>query len=438
VVVFAAVAVAGVLLASPVPGNAAAGRWLVVYGLLLLVVLLTPVLLGPLGRLAGLPFRLVAPAAERLTRGSLIRDRSRTTLTVGVLTIGLAMIVALSTAAQSARESATSWLERVVPGDVVATSIRPVALDEPVAQTLAAVPGVARVSPIARFKVAHTRRRLEAAAVVGADLLADGRLDVVDGNLAEALPALDNGGTTILPRGTAERLGLHLGDSLQFAVGGGRTVALRVAAIVERTIPGQAGDAILVGWKDATEGFAVAGADAFAIRYAPGAAATAGPQLQAVARGQALEPTPLGQIAGAVDDALARVFVLFDALALIAVVVAGLGIVNTLTMNVLERVRELGVLRATGMTRRQIWRMIVVEAGVLGIVGAVLGCVTGLVVGRALTVLAAGPPVAPSVAIDWAALAATAAFGIIVAILAAVWPARLASRLEIVQALQYE
>jgi hypothetical protein len=57
----------------------------------------------------------------------------------------------------------------------------------------------------------------------------------------------------------------------------------------------------------------------------------------------ALEPTPLSRVAGAVDVALARVFTLFDALAIIAVIVAALGIVNTLSMNVLERVRELGV-----------------------------------------------------------------------------------------------
>ena len=55
---------------------------------------------------------------------------------------------------------------------------------------------------------------------------------------------------------------------------------------------------------------------------------------------------------------------------MIAVVVAALGIVNTLTMNVIERVREIGILRAAGMTRRQVWRSVVVEAGVVGLAGA--------------------------------------------------------------------
>ena len=75
-----------------------------------------------------------------------------------------------------------------------------------------------------------------------------------------------------------------------------------------------------------------------------------------------LDPVPLDRIQGAVSDALDRVFGLFDVLSLVAVVVASLGIVNTLTMSVLERVREIGVLRAAGMTRRQVWRSVVVEA----------------------------------------------------------------------------
>ena len=130
-------------------------------------------------------------------------------------------------------------------------------------------------------------------------------------------------------------------------------------------------------------------------------------------------------------------FGLFDVLALIAVIIAALGIVNTLTMNVYERVREIGVLRATGMTRPQVWRMVVVEAGVLGIVGAILGCVTGLLAGQAIG-LAGGAGLRLPFEPDWPTILAAAALGIVVAMLAALWPARLASRVSIVRAVQYE
>jgi hypothetical protein len=94
-----------------------------------------------------------------------------------------------------------------------------------------------------------------------------------------------------------------------------------------------------------------------------------------------LEVVPLDRIEGAISDALGRIFGLFDALAAVAVLIAALGIVNTLTMNVIERVREIGILRAAGMTRGQVWRSVVVEAGVLGLAGALLGIALGLVVG---------------------------------------------------------
>jgi putative ABC transport system permease protein len=174
----------------------------------------------------------------------------------------------------------------------------------------------------------------------------------------------------------------------------------------------------------------------FAVRFEPGRAADAGPVLEATARQAALEPTPIAAVAGAVDSALGQVFGLFDALALVAVIVAALGIVNTLTVSVLERVRELGVLRAAGMTRAQVRRTVVVEAGILGTVASVLGIVTGLVAGAILVGLAGGGRVVLEV--PWASIGIAAVLGIGVSMLAAWYPARLASRLAIVAAVQHE
>ena len=136
-------------------------------------------------------------------------------------------------------------------------------------------------------------------------------------------------------------------------------------------------------------------------------------------------------------DALDRIFKLLDALALIAVLVAGLGMVNTFSMSVLERVREIGVLRATGMTSRQVWAMVVIEAGILGIVGTIIGAAVGLIVGALLVAWSSGgfglvfdPP--------WLSIVLAVCFGVLVSITAAIYPAGLASRLSIVRALQHE
>jgi putative ABC transport system permease protein len=193
---------------------------------------------------------------------------------------------------------------------------------------------------------------------------------------------------------------------------------------------------VLLGWPDATAIFGVTGADVLAVRYAPGRMADARPTVDEAARLAALEPNPVSVVAGAVDSALGQVFGLFDALALVAVIVAALGIVNTLTVSVLERVRELGVLRAAGMTRDQVRRSVVVEAGILGIVGSVLGIATGLVAGAILVLLAGGTPLV--IEIPWTSLVVAALIGVGVSMAAAWYPARLASRLAIVAAVQHE
>jgi putative ABC transport system permease protein len=106
-------------------------------------------------------------------------------------------------------------------------------------------------------------------------------------------------------------------------------------------------------------------------------------------------------------------------------------------MNVLERVREIGILRAAGMTRRQVWRLVVVEAGMLGLAGAILGVALGLVVGGAMVVFAGGR-LDVATGIPWQIVGLSVILGVAVAMLSAAYPARLASRLPIVRAVQYE
>ena len=435
--VFAVVGVAGLAL-WPGAADASGGlaRPLAVYGLLLGVALASPFLVGPLGVLVGALARPFLPVEERLTRSALVRDPSRTALTVGALAVALAVLVALGGVAATTRRAATAWLTDVVPGDAVLTSIRPVPIDEPQLADLAAVPGVARISPIGRFAVSVGGQRVDAAAVVGADLLADGRLVLSAGDRAAALPALDTGGATILPAAVADALGIPLGGSLQ-VLAGREIVALRVVGIADRTIPGSSGEAVLVGWPDATRRLGVLGADVFAVRYAPGQAAAAGggaaSRWPAPRRSSPPRSTRSRGRSGHRWIACSR---LLTALAAVAVIVAGLGIVNTLTMNVLERVRELGFLRAAGLTRRQARRLVILEAAVLGAVGAIIGAAAGVLAGMILAAFGAGPGV--SYDPGWGSIVLALAGGVALAIVASAWPATVAARVEIVRAVQYE
>jgi putative ABC transport system permease protein len=100
-------------------------------------------------------------------------------------------------------------------------------------------------------------------------------------------------------------------------------------------------------------------------------------------------------------------------------------------------VREIGVLRAVRMTRRQVWRSVVVEAGILGLAGAILGIALGLVVGAVMVVLPGGR-LDVAAGIPWQVVGLTVVLGVAVAMLAAAYPARLAARLPIVQAVQFD
>jgi putative ABC transport system permease protein len=435
-IVFALVGVIAVLAWPPAISSSGAGRALAVYGVLLVATLLTPFFLRPMARLLGFPVSLILRLEERLARGSLARDRSRTALTLGSLVVGLAMVVALGWSAQAARASANAWLQDVIPGDEVVSSIRPIGPDEGVRDALAQQPGVARVTPIGTFDVAYHGFRVDAAAVSGADLLADGRLHAVAGDREAALAGLDAGGSVIVPAALANRLALQVGDTMRILLAAGGHLDLRVSAVVQRSIPATGGEAVLVSWKDASEQLGVRGADAFAVRFNAAATAADRAAFADTATTYALEANPLERIQGAVAEALARVFGLFDVLAIIAVIVAALGIVNTLTMSVLERVRELGVLRAIGMTRGQAFRMVVVEAAILGIVGVVLGSVVGLGVG--VVMLALGGTLAPVVGIPWLPIEVAAFLGLALPIIASIYPSRMAARVSIVQALQFE
>ena len=435
VVIFCAVGALALLAWPPAISAEGAGRAIAVYALLLVATVLTPILLRPMARILGLPVLLVMRLEERLARGSMARDRSRTTLTLGALVVGLAMVVALGWSAETTRAAAVAWLQDVIPGDEVVSSIRPIAPAEDVQQTLAALPGVARVTPIGTFDLAFRGYRVDAAAVVGADLLADGRLHVVSGDRTAALSALDTGGSIILPTSMANRLGLTVGNTMTVLLTGGRHVDLTVAAIVERSIPASGGEAALVGWNEAISQLGVKGADSFAVRYTPDATQADRDNLPATATQLALEANPLSEIQGAVSDALARIFALFDALAVVAVIVAALGMVNTLTMGVLERVRELGLLRAIGMSRGQATRIVVVEAGVLGIVGVVLGTVVGLAVGAVMLFLSGG--LTPTLALPVVPIEIAAVLGLLLPIAASIYPSRMAARVSILEALQF-
>ena len=125
--------------------------------------------------------------------------------------------------------------------------------------------------------------------------------------------------------------------------------------------------------------------------------------------------------------------VLYVLLAL-SVIVSLFGIINTLVLTVFERTRELGMLRAIGMTRRQVRRMIRAESVIVALMGGVIGIVLGLVLGALLAVRIDFIVFA----LPWKQVIVFAIAAVVVGLLAAIFPARRAGKLNVLEALQYE
>jgi putative ABC transport system permease protein len=131
-----------------------------------------------------------------------------------------------------------------------------------------------------------------------------------------------------------------------------------------------------------------------------------------------------------------KILNLLYALLALSVIVSLVGIINTLVLTVYERTRELGMLRAVGMTRRQVRMMIRYESIVTALMGAALGIVVGVFLAALVTQALSGQGIV--FAIPWLQLVYFVLAAILVGILAAVIPARRAARLNVLEALQYE
>ena len=135
----------------------------------------------------------------------------------------------------------------------------------------------------------------------------------------------------------------------------------------------------------------------------------------------------------------AQAFSLFDVLGLIGLVVGGLGVINTMLMNVLERTRELGGLRSLGMTRRQVRRMILAEAATIGVMGGLFGVAFGAVLADVFLVgLRAVGGFVLNLQTPYTAIAVSFVIALVLALAAALYPAWRASQVNIIQAIKNE
>ena len=385
-------------------------------------------LAGPVAGAIGWPWRRFGGVASRVAAANAVRNPRRTASTASALMVGLALVATTVVVGESVRTAIRAGLARSVSADVVVDSGSIAPFDEDALTAIGAVSGVAAAEPlgIARTdteggpgRITMTTGDLDRLVTLADPEVVDGRLPAAPGELAVATR-------------WAEDKGVRVGDTFELRSGPGR-VPVRVVGSYQRrelwddsiVAPGTLDDLPAVDSVDRlvfvrTE----PGADPSEVAERLSTAVGTVPNSSARTAAEFVE-----RRTSSVDVVLGIVSVLL----LFAVAVASLGIANTLALSVVERTRELGLFRVSGMTRRRTRRMVRIEGVVIALFGATLGVALGVSFGAAL--VAVLPSETVELGFPWVRLAALVAIGGLIGVVAAALPARRAARLDPLEAL---
>jgi len=400
-------------------------------GAVLLVVgaiALSPVLAQPFVRVVGAVLPRVWGATGRLARQNALRSPRRTAATASALMVGLALVSAFSILGASTNASVDQLVDDALGADFVVSTAVGQPFTTEVASRLAEVEGVQSVTR-QRFSVAQVDGAQEFVTALDADTAEQAlRLDFEDGSYA----ALGGDGV-LLSAPEAESAGLSTGDQVELVLPNGEQRTLTVGGVFAKN--GAVSDYVV-----SVETLRAAGApdlDQYVyvgLEDGTDAAAVRADVEQAVAAYPVVSLKDQGEFKQEQKGQVQQLLLLINALLVLSVVIAVLGIVNTLALSVVERTREIGLLRAVGMTRRQLRRMVRLESVVIAVYGAALGLVLGSAFGLAL-VRALREQGIQELRVPVGSLLAFLVAAALVGVLAAVWPARRAARLRVLDAI---
>lgn len=436
------VALAIVALLSQSNGLISLGALLFVVGL----VLIGPALVGPIARLFG---RLLALAFARagtahLAEGNLARQPTRAAVTAATTMIALAIVVMASSVLASISGTFISMLRNTLSSDyllmppTVAVWGLNVGASPELAERLRAVEGVGVVST-QRFAASEVNG--VAVGVLGLEpesYQATSDLDFLEGDRAAAYAALASGRNAIINGVLKATAGLNVGDEINLLTPNGE-VAYKIVAVASDYLNAKT-TTVYISQDNIANDFGRTEDVFLRVNRAPGADPAA---VEAGLR-EALKPYPQFKlIVGQeyVDENIRlfdAVFLGMYVLVVFLAIPSLIAMVNTLAIGVIERTREIGMLRAVGATRNQVRTIVLAEALILAAIGTAFGLLSGLYLGyMAINAFSAfGFPMEYSFSMDGILLAIAA--GLLFGALSALIPARQAARLQVVEALRYE
>ncbi|MGW6922118.1 ABC transporter permease [Streptomyces sp. NPDC054950] len=408
---------------------------------LIATVIAGPLLVRPVIRVLGGAFPALFGSVGRMSQRNALRNPRRTGATAAALMVGLALVGGMSVASASMSKSFDEQIDKTLGADFVVQNANFTPFSQEVTDAVRDTEGVGLVVR-QRFAPLAVRlpdgKRVETTASGYDDRVDDvAHVTYAQGDTAAALAD----GAIGMDVDFAKDHGVRLGSVLPVEFPGKRTTSLKVGALTDQ---------------DGGDGFGMQGGLFLGIatveKYVPGgqdsalyvnaASGTGGDQLRPLLE-KTLDAYPQVQARDQADykklvhDQIAVLLYLVYALLGLAIVIAVLGVVNTLALSVVERTREIGLLRAIGLGRRQLRRMIRLESVVIAVFGAVLGLALGLVWGVCIQQVLELQGM-KALAVPWGTIVAVVVGSAVVGVVAALLPALRASRMNVLAAIAHE
>lgn len=390
---------------------------------------------GPLAGGLGWPLQKISPVSGRLARDNSRRNPSRTALTAAALMIGLAVVVFVAVLAQGLKSSFIDSYDRTVRADFVVAGQNFMTIPSDTAARVQAVRGVDTAVSLDAQQVQAKNGSLPV--VWGFDPTAIQRVwsfDWIEGG-DQVLAQLGADGAIVEEQTAASLGGVKEGGTLEVTTVEGKQATLRILGIYRDPMML---NGIAVSTAGYDELFPTPQTFMVVARAQPGA--DVAETQQAIETALASTPTAEVQTSeqykeGTVDLVNQLLLLIYGLLAL-SVIISLFGIVNTLVLAVYERTREIGLVRAIGMSRGQVRATVRFESVITSIIGAIMGIVVGIVFAWVVTTRFAGQGITFS--IPSGQLAVFLVLAVLVGVIAAILPARRAARIDILQAINYE
>ena len=365
-----------------IPGNrlgwSFAGLFAIIVGFALLApgatVLLMRLLRAPMGAAFGI--------LGRMATGGVVASLSRTAVAIAALVIAVSVTVGVGVMIDSFRRTVVRWLEMSLQADVYATvpsrggGFTGGTLPPEVAERAGAIPGVTRANLLRRVELPSPGGPVRIVAIGTEVENLRSSFELKKGDPKTAWTAFENDGAVVVSEPFSHRTGIGLGDEIRLRTNRGErtfpVVGVYYDYASDRGIVVMSRRTYLREWGDPT-------LSGFSLDLAPGADADKViAQLRHVAGGQALAIQPSRSLKRLSLEIFDRTFLITGVLRMLAGLVAFIGVLSSLMALQLERSRELGVLRANGVTPGQVWQLVTSQTGLMGLAAGLLSIPVGL------------------------------------------------------------